>query len=698
MENKKIKKDEIVGLILKERIISIAISLTITFSIVGGTVYTINKFLKKNYGDGIGDTTNNINRESLYRGIINLEKEAESGLPKELATGVKDGFDEYKDSHIQSSGSSSNSSMGENSSVGGSTVNNVVPIDNSSITGRNIRILEGQEFNPVKSLNLRATDINGEDISSKIIIIENTVDIYSPGQYIVKAGAPLSNGAQKEVILTVNVEPTTLNLSVNEFEAVSDFINKGENAVLTLDLYSNKDYISALSVNIDGLDYPVKKVEVRDNSQKYMLELPVGNEPGNIEYNLSSIRMSDNTVIKLNKTVNVTVAKEKPVVSSFTYEETKDKHTSKILMKVELEDKDKALVNEKAWIYIYDENGKIITSQQILSNRINNVRFTALENGIYNIKVAADLDLVGKVYKNEELFVDTIEVNSVDKTNLTGENIKIKLGSDFDPIRDLNIKALDVDGTDITNEVVIEEDKVDINNPGKYIVKVLLVNKNNEEIRKEFTVEVIDSIVRRILGVDSEDNINEEIIVNDEETRNIAYSNRRSTSNIVSGNDTETLHSDLTIKGRISDSNGSAPAGKIEVELPTKATFTVDQTGNFIGSNFTVTNKSTCDVSLSVGQFIEGNPGGGITIDNNIADYNSVGRSTVSLKLHATSAGVNKEVNLDSSVSNVDLVMIPANNSATIQVLGEAGTKESVKEDENGVSESFILKFRIKKA
>ena len=696
MENKKIKKDEILGLIRKERIISIAISLIITFSIVGGTVYTINKFLNKNYGDGIGDTSNNINKESLYRGIINLEKEEESDIPKELVTGVKDGFDKYKDSYIQSLGGSSNSSMGVSSSVGGSTVNNVVPIDNSSITGRNIRILEGQEFNPIKSLNLRATDINGEDISSKIIIIENTVDIYAPGQYIVKAGAPLSNGLQKEVILTVNVEPTTLNLSINEFKAVSNIVNKGGNAVLTLELYSSKDYISALSVNIDGLDYPVKKVEARDNSQKYMLELPVGNEAGNIEHNLSSIRMSDNTVIKLNKTVNVTVAKEKPIVSSFIYEEAKDKHNSKVLMKVEMEDKDKALSNEKAWIYIYDENNKMIASQLILSNRINNVRFTALENGIYTVKVAADLDLVGKVSKNEELFVDTIEVSSVDKTDLSGENIKIKLGSDFEPIRDLNIKALDVDGTDITNEVIIEEDRVDINNPGKYIVKVLLINKNNEEIRKEFTVEVVDSIVRRILGVDSEDNINEEIIVNDEEAGSITSSNHRSISNIVSGNDTENLYSDLIINGIISDGNGSTPAGRIEVELPTKATFTVDQAGNFIGSTFTVTNKSSCDVKLSVAQFMEGNPSGGITIDNSIKDFNNISRTTVSLQLNATANGISETINLDKNISNSDLVTVGSNDSATIQILGNAGKLTT--KDENGATEDFTLKFKIKKA
>lgn len=719
MRKKSFKKEEILRVIARERLVSMAISITVTLGVSGGTVYGVNKFVTNKLRNGIGNISKNIkdiNMESMYRGTIILESEKEElDTQRELATGVKEGFDEYKSSNTQSSGSSSNfssgggSSSGVSSSVGGSTANNVVSnvvsIDNSSITGRNVRILEGQEFNPIKSLNLRATDINGKDISDKITIIENTVDIYAPGQYIVKAGAPLSNGSQKEVILTVNVEPTTLNLSVDNLEVVSDSVNKGENAVLALDLSSNKDYLSAVSVNINGVDYPVKKIEARGKSQKYMLELPVGDEHGDIEHKLSSIRMSDNTVVKLNKSVNITVAKEKPVISSFDYEETKEKvkgeKTSEVLMKVELKDKDKALVDEKASIYVYDKDGNTVSSQNISPDKINDVHFTALENGIYTVKVVADLNLTGKISKNEELFVNTIEVTSIDKTDLTGENIKIKLGSDFEPIRDLKIKALDVDGTDITDEVVIEDDEVNVYEPGKYVVKASFINKNNEEIIKEFTVEVAEPMMRRILEINSEDNTNEDLIVNDEESRSMTLSRSGSSrsvsaSNSVSGNDTETLNSDLTITGTISDGNGLAPAGRIEVELPTKVTFTVDQAGNFKGTNFNVNNKSGCDVILTVAQFVEGNPGGGITIDNDISDFTKVGRTTVGLKLHGTSNGVNESVKLDNGTSDVDLLTVKSNDSAMLQILGDAGKLTT--KDTEGAAEDFTLKFKIRKA
>ena len=691
MKNKTIKKDKTFQLIIvKERILSAVISIVISLSVAGGSFYVSNKFFVKKSENGKSFVDNKINTEKIYRGTINLEKE-EVEFQRDVAEGVKDGFDEYEDYKPNFQPSSSS----EKPLAEGNLSDDLVVVDNSSITGKNLKIFEGKEFNPIKDLNLRATDINGKDISDKIIILENNVDIYSPGQYIVKAAAPLSNESQKEIILTVNVQPVNLNISVNNFEAISEVVNKGENAILNLDLYTNKEYISALTVNINGINYPVKKIEARNKSQKYTVEVPVGNEGGLIEQNLSSITMSDNTVIEVNQKSNVVVVKDKPVISSFTYEERKTKEVSKILMKICLEDKDNALL-DRAWVYIYDESNDVVASQAISSNRINNVNFTVSENGRYTVKVVGDLDLAGELSKNEELFVDIIEVTSVDKTNLTGENIKIKLGSDFEPIRDLNIKALDVDGTDITNEVIIEGDKVDVNTPGKYIVKVLLVNKNNEEIRKEFTVEVVSSIVRRILGIDSEDNNDEEIIANNEESRSITSSNPRSISNIVSGNDTETLYSDLIINGTILDGNGSVPDGRIEVELPTKVTFTVDQVGNFIGSTFTVTNKSACDVKLSVAQFVEENPIGGITINNSITDFTDVGRATVGLQLNATANGISKIVNLDKTISNVDLVTVGANDSAAMRILGNAG--KSTSKDENGASESFILKFRIKKA
>ncbi len=703
MKNKNFNNKEILKLIVKERVISIAVSFTVTIIISSLSVYGVNKAIKKLAVNGIENINNKIDREAIYRGTINLEKK-EVQNQREIASGVRDGFDEYEayNSSVQSEslGEESNFSSGGSSSLGGNTSNNVAVTDNSSITGRSIRIFEGEAFDPIKSLNLRATDINGENISDKITIIENTVDIYSPGQYIVKAGVPLSSGLLKEITLTINVEPIALNLSVNKFEAISQVANKGEIAALNLEIDSNKGYNTVLSAEINGEYYPVRKIESRDKSQKYMIEIPVGDEGGIIDYNLSTIRMSDNTIIAVNKKTNINVIKDKPSISTFTYEEIEgeSKDTSNILIKIRLDDKDNALRSEIAWFYLYDEYNKKVLSKPILPGYETNIDYVAIKNGIYTAKVTADLDIYGKEIRSEEIFRETIEITNIDKSKLTGENTKIKVGDKFDPITDLKIKAIDVDGTDITENVVVEENKVEVNVPGKYLVKILVINKNNEEIRKEFTVEVVDSIITRILRNNIGNNENEEVLTNYFNANNkddLIYS---SNSNIVAGSADETFNADLSIDGIVLKGNGGLPTGRLEVELPTKVAFFVDKDGGFTGSNFEVKNKSGCDVNLIVEQFIEGNPAGGIIINNSINDFTKVGRGTISLQMSGTSKGVTNTTNLDSTVSNKDFIRIEAENSAFIHLYGQAGLGKSEQEDKNGATETFTLRFRIKKA
>ena len=74
-----------------------------------------------------------------------------------------DGFSTLPDEGSSNSSSSSNNS----SNISSNTSNKV---DKSSISGINLEILEGHEFNPRKDLKLQATDINGSNISDNIII------------------------------------------------------------------------------------------------------------------------------------------------------------------------------------------------------------------------------------------------------------------------------------------------------------------------------------------------------------------------------------------------------------------------------------------------------------------------------------------------------------------------------------------------
>ena len=136
-----------------------------------------------------------------------------------------DGFSTLPDEGSSNSSSSSN--------ISSNTSNKV---DKSSISGINLEILEGHEFNPRKDLKLQATDINGSNISDNIIIEKNNVNTTVPGTYTVKVRVRLSSGISKEKEFTVTVKETRLNVSLESFKPIKTNIKKGEKIGFELDL------------------------------------------------------------------------------------------------------------------------------------------------------------------------------------------------------------------------------------------------------------------------------------------------------------------------------------------------------------------------------------------------------------------------------------------------------------------------------
>lgn len=159
-------------------------------------------------------------------------------------------------------------------------------------------------------------------------------------------------------------------------------------------------------------------------------------------------------------------------------------------------------------------------------------------------------------------------------------------------------------------------------------------------------------------------------------------------------NDTETIDANVTVTGTVTTIDGTAPAGKILVEVPTTLSFTVDQASNFTAPTYTITNKSSVAVAVSVGSFKETVTNGGITLQAKGTSMDALDRANVILTL----AGNNGEVDLSAVDTNEVISIIDENNTDTIQLLGEAGTAtQSVDVDDNGASEDFNLVFKIKK-
>ena len=176
----------------------------------------------------------------------------------------------------------------------------------------------------------------------------------------------------------------------------------------------------------------------------------------------------------------------------------------------------------------------------------------------------------------------------------------------------------------------------------------------------------------------------------------------------LNGLDTKPLTQEVKVSGSVSKGDGTAAEGRIEVELPTTLSFAVDQKGRVESADYSVTNKSSKAVIVSVQSFTDTTPddGVGITVKpaNELSNPSTVKRSTVALSLVGTPVPGNAgttTVDLSSvnQTDGDDILGINPNTKATMTLNGIAGTmadEEGV--DKNGASDQFNLVFKIRAA
>ena len=172
--------------------------------------------------------------------------------------------------------------------------------------------------------------------------------------------------------------------------------------------------------------------------------------------------------------------------------------------------------------------------------------------------------------------------------------------------------------------------------------------------------------------------------------------NADTTTTTVTGNNTQTLQSSVTVSGSVTTSQGEAPEGKLTVELPTKMAFAVDKAGNLTGGTYTVKNSSKDEIDVYVAEFTK--TSGNIEVKETISGEDN--RSKVKLEL---TAGNGDKVNLADSRLNtsgdgIKVANIEGNNTGSITLAGEAGKKaDPTGVDQNGASAEFNMVFKVKK-
>lgn len=728
------------------------------------------------------------NDKDTTTGKINTDATIDKTVSKHT---VSDGFSTLPDDYNPSS----------NDNIANNVSNNIShSIDKSSITGIDLEILEGYEFNPKKDLKLQATDKDGSNISDRIIIEKNTVNNTIPGIYSVKASVKLSNGSIKQKEFNVTVKKTRLDVSLKSFKSVNKTAKKDEQIVFDLDLSISKNHVTPTVVMINGKEYPLYKGN--DNifynltkNKNYKVIINAGDISGVKEYNLEYVKTSDGSWISLGSNIaRVEVLKQEAIVKNFSYKEySLDKRFES---KFTIEDTENTASNIRLELY---KDNKLFQIKNLDKSSDYNVSMEVNSNGKYELKIIGDISLNQDVTDNntifnKEIFKTYVNISNIDQTSIVGENIEVIQGEKLNLIKDLSLKATDFDGEDITDKIVIENNNVDTNIVGKHTVSSYVINKRNQKysikidvnvkpiakvlefnpvkdeikldenlsfelkLKMEKTdidavkaiingkeVNLVHKVTKGILGntktylaelsetlsegnktyylskvimkdgkeifiekytdvniinsystdyEDSEPSLARILFRSNQDTNIKSRYSKSSASTIVIENDTHTLSHNVTVNGKVSKSDGGVPSGKIEVELPTAMAFIVDEKGRFISGVYTVSNKSSVPISISVSQFISPNINGAITIKPIGEDIGNLDRSN----LHLALVGNNGYVDLSNvNTTSNEILRVEPSSSNILQLRGESGKNAGSNVDTNGAREEFTLVFKIKK-
>ena len=690
------KRKEIIvllGEVLGSRAVYSVASLVITITMLSGITIILRNDIRdiKNYVQSVLDGDPKYKEvhekvsgsENVIRGNIDIKAlaEVEDEKSKETATtdsNISEGYDNYTPTQTVT-GESSNkpSNIANNSSVNGETSsgtnsnnnhlnngNNVNTntntnnssdsqkeeiADRSSFNGKDVMVSEGEPFNPMNALQLAATDINGKNITNKIVITENNVDTYKPGLYNVKAAVTLSDKNTLEKEFLVRVEPTILNLAVNDLKTSKEVLGKNEHFNLSFAVKSSKSYLEVASVNINNKDYVVNKTSVNSffrTSNKYEVDLVAPSKGGTEKIEIKSVTMSDGTIVDINKSINIKVLKEDAYVSDVVLEDKSDKDNT-VGISFNLNDVDND-INE-ARVCVYNEENQLVTEELVLKDiNLPYTKFSTIINlsnsGTYTIKVLAS--------KNSEAELNATNSYSSSEVELFSESINVNMKS--------------------------------------------VVDSDDENIE---LLSMVSSLEDKEIETYSED-----------EENNLKARSVRSSNETINGSDAVEHKHQISITGNVLSDTGEFPPGTFQVVVPTTASFTVNQYGQFITTPITIRNEGYQNIDVYAYKFIDVNKTEGINIKKK-SEIGGTNRSNISLnvlgnqsvayfkteELGSNNSGVYKDAELSSpSIGDgINVLKINSQSNGTLTLQGEAGKEDGI---EKPISDRFTLILKIKKS
>ena len=681
-----------------------------------------------------------------YRKTISLKEIEESTIiagedkPKGpiTAASVKGGFDSYTPSQIATADledSSNNFNYNNTNSNSSNNINNSsnlsndsnknnqtedktetkpnndkkdeVAVDKSAFVGKDMIISEGDNFEPFETLQLSAKDVDGKNITKKIVITENNVDIYKPGLYTVKANVQLSNGNILYKEFLVRVEPVKLQLAVNDIQVSKDILKKRESYTMSFKVDSSKDYIDVAIVNINGkMYYPNKTTKRRFFSKDdvYTIQLVANDKAGVEDINFNTITMTDGTVVDINELKTVEVLKDEASIKDMVIDNISD--DGEVAISFFIKDIDDTI--SKAKLYVYDEEENVIVEKEVEKNKTINSILNVNKNGVYKIKIVADenVEFVAqntKDSKRKELYSTSIEVKNARFSDDSIKEANVDIASyivyndESDFINQLSFAQIKAgDG--------LEEDTDSENPDGSDSSDETPSPNPNPDQDSGSNGAGSDSSNPDGGNVGSGATEKADVFIPDKNNPGEGSSEPKYTRGYTTK---DKLHVVIPTKGKMNEDAGETPHGRFNVTVPTTASFTVKNNSEFIGTSIKITNNGEKPVDVSVANFIDVDGDYGIKLITDTQVDETKKRNEVNLFLENTDE--NKKIYLGNKKLYSDLgedhriseeekkkiAKVLAGSTSTINISGKAGTSSEAIEDP--ISNRFTLILKIKK-
>lgn len=595
-----------------------------------------------------------------------------------------------------------------------------VAVDKSAFVGKDMIISEGDNFEPFETLQLSAKDVDGKNITKKIVITENNVDIYKPGLYTVKANVQLSNGNIIYKEFLVRVEPVKLQLAVNDIQVSKDILKKRESYTMSFKVDSSKDYIDVATVNINGkMYYPNKTTKRRFFSKDdvYTIQLVANDKAGVEDINFNTITMTDGTVVDINQLKTVEVLKDEASIKDMVIDNISD--DGEVAISFFIKDIDDTI--SKAKLYVYDEEENVIVEKEVEKNKTINSILNVNKNGVYKIKIVADenVEFVAqntKDSKRKELYSTSIEVKNARFSDDSIKEANVDIASyvvyndENDFINQLSfaqIKAGDglEEDTDSENpDGSDSSDETPTPNPGPNPDQD---SGTDNGAGGEGVVGGSDSNTPSSGNGESGTTKREDVFIADKNNPGDESSDPKYTRGYTTK---DKLHVVIPTHGKMNKNAGVVEKKKISVTIPTVANFTVTSSSELIGPSLKITNNGEEDIDISVDEFIDPNGSEGIELVTDADVSNNEGanykRSQVNLWLENTAE--NKKLylgnrklcdtlggNIIDQAENKKIAKVLNLSSLELKIGGKAG--KSPLDRNEPIRDNFKLVLKIKR-